>query len=306
MRERKISFYSEGYKLDGTLYIPEDYKKGQRRPAIIINSGYQGFNTFYPKMFSSYLTKAGFVCIGFDYRGFASSEGSRGHVLLPEQIEDIKNSLTYAETRPEIDPKHIGMIGWGMGAASVVSLAATDKRVKAVAALNGFYNGERWLKSIHTKESWKDILRLVEDDRVQRVTTGQSRRVSPFIHYMLDPDTEGYVQKELAPLIEQSGTAIDLQFTESIIATKAENLAAAIAPRPLFIAHGKDNRLHPAQEAESLYRHAKEPKQLYWIDGRHNDFTYTGNPVLEDLVAELSSFFSVLQTKSKQPKVAQD
>lgn len=303
MRENKISFYSEGYKLDGTLYLPDDYKKGEQRAAIIVNSGYQGFNAFYPKMFSRYLTRAGFVCIGFDYRGFAGSEGPRGHVLLHEQIEDIKNSITFAQTRQEISPERIGMVGWGMGASSVISVAATDKRVKAVAALNGFYNGERWLRSIHTEDKWNEILSMIEEDRLRRVATGKSKRVAPFIHYILDPDTDSYVQKELAPLIKRSGEEIDLQFTESIIATKAEGLASAIAPRPLFIAHGIGNSLHPKQEAEALYAAAGNPKRLYWIEGKHNDFTYTGNAVLEKLVDELVDFFDVLEPQKHKAEL---
>jgi fermentation-respiration switch protein FrsA (DUF1100 family) len=299
MIEKDITFFSDGNKLVGTLYIPEDYKSGERRPLIIINSGYQGFNAFYPKMFSNYLTEAGFLCLGFDYRGFAASEGKQGKVVLAEQIEDIKNALTFAQTRPEVDPERIGLMGWGMGASNCIELAATDKRVKAVAALNGFYDGERWLRSTHTEEGWREILQHVEEDRVRRVTTGKSKRVSPFIHYRLDPATSNYVQKELEPLIEQSGEEIDLQLTESIIASKVDQLAGGISPRPLFIAHGKENQLHPPAEAEALYKSAKEPKQIYWLEGKHNDFTYTGHPVLEDLVTQLVDFFSVLKPQER-------
>jgi alpha/beta superfamily hydrolase len=294
MIEQNIAFFSEGFKLDGSLYLPDDYQEGERRPLIVVNSGFQGFNAFYPNMFSGYLTQYGFVCLGFDYRGFAKSEGPRGRVILPEQVVDIKNAITYGGTRPEVDPERIGLLGWGMGASNVVMVTATDERAQAVAAVNGFHNGERWLKSIHTEEGWQNILKAVEEDRVRRVTTGKSKRVSPFIHYTLDPSTEAYVQKELSPLIEQSGSKIDLEFTESVIACKSERMALLIAPRPLFIAHGKDNSLHPKAEAEALYAAAREPKTLYWIDGRHNDFAHTGNPVLERLIDRLAAFFAVL------------
>ena len=178
--------------------------------------------------------------------------------------------------------------------AMMIELAATDKRVKAVAAVNGFYDGERWLQSTHTPESWNDLLKAVEEDRVRRVTTGRSQRVEPFVHYSLDPDTEDYVQAELDPLIERSGRQVDLQLTESILAAKPENVAAALSPRPLFVAHGKDNKLHPPEAAEQLYAKASEPKTLYWIDGKHNDFMYEGDPVLGDLTARLAEFFTVL------------
>ncbi|RBP85485.1 X-Pro dipeptidyl-peptidase-like protein, partial [Cytobacillus firmus] len=145
MQERQISFYSEGFKLDGTIYLPDDYQQGEKRPAIIPNSGYQGFNEFYPRLFARNLTELGYVCLGFDYRGFAGSEGQQGRVILDEQVQDVRNAITFLQTQDEVNPENIGLIGWGMGASNVVRVAAADKRVKAVAALNGFYNGERWL-----------------------------------------------------------------------------------------------------------------------------------------------------------------
>ncbi|MFD6211457.1 alpha/beta hydrolase [Peribacillus sp. NPDC060253] len=114
MIKRQIQFYSEGYKLDGTVYLPDDYKKGEKRPAIIPNSGYQGFNEFYPKLFAENLTAAGYVCLGFDYRSFAKSEGEEGRVILDEQVEDIQNAITFLSLQEEVDSDRIGLIGWGM------------------------------------------------------------------------------------------------------------------------------------------------------------------------------------------------
>ncbi|MDQ0337410.1 fermentation-respiration switch protein FrsA (DUF1100 family) [Caldalkalibacillus uzonensis] len=290
MQERPIHFYSDGYKLEGTLYLPDDYQEGEKRPAIIPNSGYQGFNEFYPRLFARYLTAAGYVCLGFDYRGFAQSEGIPGRVVLDEQVEDIINAVTYLRAQPQVDPERIGLIGWGMGAANVIRVAAQDQRVKAVAALNGFYHGERWLKSVHSYVEWRKILHMVDEDRLKRVLTGQSLLADPFIHYPLDPDTDDYVQKELAPL-SAFGQKTTIQFTESIIRMNAEKVVQDIAPRPLFIAHGRDNALHPVEEALSLCEKAREPKRLYLIDGKHNDFMYQDHPVFLDLVDALKAFF---------------
>jgi fermentation-respiration switch protein FrsA (DUF1100 family) len=290
MKERQIHFYSEGCKLDGTLYLPDDYQPGEKRPAIIPNSGYQGFNEFYPRLFARNLTEAGYVCLGFDYRGFAKSEGAKGRVILDEQVEDIKNAISFLQIQEEVDPEQIGLIGWGMGASNVVRVGAADKRVKAVAALNGFFDGERWLKSIHSYVEWNNILKMIDEDRIRRAMTGQSLLADPFIHYPLDPATNDYVKKELVPL-SPFGKQTALQFTESIAAMNAEKAAAEISPIPLFIAHGKDNLLHPLEESVALYNAAKEPKQFYLIDGKHNDFMYHEHPVFQDLVQELKVFF---------------
>ncbi|MED1469240.1 alpha/beta hydrolase [Bacillus salipaludis] len=291
MIERKIHFYSEGYKLDGTVYLPDDYQPGEKLPAIIPNSGYNGFNEFYPKLFAKNLTEAGYVCLGFDYRSFAKSEGEEGRVILDEQVEDIQNAITFLSLQEDVDPDRIGILGWGMGASNVVRVAAKDKRVKAVAALNGFYNGERWLRSIHPYIEWNEILKVVEEDRKQRVLTGKSRLADPFIHYTLDPSTANCVNKELA-ILSPFGQQTVLQFTDSIIGMDAESAAKDVVV-PLFIAHGIDNLLHPVDEALGLFEAANEPKHLFIMNRKHNDFMYHEDDVFQYLIAKVKNFFNL-------------
>jgi uncharacterized protein len=168
-------------------------------------------------------------------------------------------------------------------------VAAKDKRVKAVAGLNGFYDGERWLRSIHSYVEWNEILKAVKEDREHRVTTGKSQLADTFIHYPLDPATADYVEKELA-VLSPFGKQTVLQFTDSIINMNAEKDVKDVTV-PLFIAHGKDNLLHPIDESYGIYEAANEPKQLYIIDGKHNDFMYHEHPVFQELVSELKIFF---------------
>ncbi|MBO9606572.1 MAG: alpha/beta hydrolase [Paenibacillaceae bacterium] len=291
MNEQPISFYSEGLKLKGTLYYPEDYEEGKRYPAVIPNSGYNGFNGFYPKLFARNFTRYGYICLGFDYRGFAESEGERGRVILDEQVADIRNAVTFMAHHPAVDPRKIGILGWGMGASNVIRAAAIDQRIAAVAGLNGFYRGDRWLRSIHTYTNWHHILKEVEEDRIRRVTTGHSLRVDPFLYYPLDPSTDGHVNVELAH-IDGFGEQASMQFTESIIELNAEKSAADISPRPLFVAHGKRNLLHPVEESQALFEAARQPKYYYEIDGEHNDFMYHDHPQFQALIRELVHFFA--------------
>lgn len=287
---KNITFYSEGKKLQGTLYYPDDYEPGKSYPALIPCSGYNGFNVFYPKLFAEYFTKYGFICLGFDYRGFADSEGEKGRVILDEQVEDIRNALSFLSAQEGVDASRIAILGWGMGASNVIRVAAKDKRVKAVAGLNGFYNGERWLSTIHDYVKWNQILDMIAEDRIRRATTGKSLEISTFEHYPLDPLTNHHVNVELSG-IHGFGAPTNVQFTESIVELDADAVIGSISPRPVFIAHGKRNLLHPIKESLSVYAAAKEPKQFYEIDGAHNDFMYRNHPVFEALIEELVAFF---------------
>ncbi len=289
MIEKAIQFYSDGLKLEGTFYYPDSYNQNKQYPAIIINSGYQGVNEFYPKMFAKFLTEKGYICMGFDYRGFADSEGDPSRVLLEEQVEDIQNALTYLRYQSEVDNNRIGLIGWGMGGSNVIRVAEKES-IAAVAGLNGFYHGERWLKTVHSYETWSTVLDAVEEDRIRRVTTGESKKADPFFHYPLDPATKDYVQKELASK-KGFGGETQLQFTESVLELDAEKAARNLVDTPLFVAHGKENLLHPIEESIALYRAATGPKTYYEINGKHNDFMYSEDEEFKALIENLNIFF---------------
>lgn len=300
MIEHNTTFFSEGSRLQATVYYPDDLPAEGPHPAVVINSGYQGFNEFYPRMFARELTKRGFVCLGFDYRGMADSEGEKGTVLIEQQVEDIRNAVTFLQTHDDVDDRRIGLIGWGMGAANVVLAAEKGRNVAGVAALNGFYDGERWLKSIHTYDEWTRILDEVQEDRVRRVLEGESKLADTFAHYPLDPATKDYVGKELSQ-VYGFGHPTRLQFTESIIDLKVERAARHLESTPLFIGHGSRNTLHPFDEAQGLYDAASSPKTLYTIDGRHNDFMFGDHPEFVVLCDRLEEFFGDAFAVSASP-----
>ncbi|MER7665433.1 alpha/beta fold hydrolase [Streptomyces sp. NPDC096193] len=300
MIEKETVFYSEGSRLEATIYYPDDLPDGRQHAALVINSGYQGFNEFYPKLFAQRLTARGYVCLGFDYRGMADSEGEKGRVLIEEQVQDVRNAVTFIRSRDDVDSRRVGLVGWGMGAANVILAAEKAGDIAGVAALNGFYDGERWLQSIHTYDEFLKIVEEVAEDRVNRVLNGESKLADTFAHYPLDPATGDYVEKELSQ-VYGFGHPTRLQFTESILDLEVAHVVANLASTPLFIAHGERNSLHPYAEARSLYAAAVSPKTLYTIDGRHNDFMYDDHPEFALLCDGLHDFFDAAFRVSAAP-----
>lgn len=290
MIEKKTTFYSEGAKLQASFYYPDEADTSTPQPVLIVNSGYQGFNEFYPKMFAEHYTSRGYVCFGFDYRGMADSEGEKGTVLLEQQVADVRNAVTFVQAHPDVDERRIALLGWGMGAPNVVVAAEQGQNVAAVVAMNGFYDGERWLKSVHTYDEWAGILETVAEDRVRRVTEGESKLADTFEHYPLDPATKDVVGQDLVN-VYGFGHPTRLQFTESIIELKAERSAARLET-PLFIAHGIDNTLHPVAEAEGLFASATSPKVFYRVNGRHNEWMLGDHPIFIDLCNQIEVFLS--------------
>src|SRR2546426_11117034 len=133
MKNEQVSFYSEGAKLKGILRLRDETVSG-RRPAIVQGPGWLGLmdSKLYERYHRSF-TEAGYAVLVFDYRGFGDSEGEKGLILPQLQAEDIRNAITYLETRPEVDSRRIGLFGsGGTGGANPIYVAAIDHRVKCV------------------------------------------------------------------------------------------------------------------------------------------------------------------------------
>ena len=78
---------------------------------------------------------------------------------------------------------------------------------------------------------------------------------------------------------------------ESFIRFNVEDLLPRIAPRAVFVGHGYYNELHQRVEAEEAYRLAQEPKQLYYVDGKHNEWMFDDDPKFQALTDALAAFY---------------
>lgn len=286
MQERSISFYSDGLRISGTVYLPDERRPHRRYPAVVVCSGYLGLNVIYPRLFAEPLTSAGFVVLGFDYRGNGESEGTPGRLLIDEQVRDIRHGITFIREQEEVDRNLVSLVGWGMGAGAVIKEAAEDERPRAVAALNGFYNGRAFLLARHGEAKLQELLGKLEQDRVMRVMEGKGLFNDPYEVYPLDPDTHEEVKENLET-VPGFGPETAFELLESILAFDAEAVVYKIAPRPLLIAHGEHNELHPFEDALSVYGRAERPKTLFRIEGKHNDFMRREHPEFGRLARRL-------------------
>ena len=147
MRTHDVHFYSEGARVAGLWRTPDRFD-GRRR-AIVQGPGWLGLKD--AQLYLRYheaLTAAGFVVLIFDYRGFGDSEGEPT-VSPYRQLQDLRNAVTYLETRDDVDPDALGVFGSGStGAGNAVLLAATDRRVRAAVSQLPVADGGDWLRRV--------------------------------------------------------------------------------------------------------------------------------------------------------------
>lgn len=128
--DRKVTFYSEGTPCVGILGLPDDYKSGDKRGAVIFCHGFTGVKEMYLPENAKRLQAEGYVTLNFDYRYFGESGGEPRCRLIPmAQVADIRNAITYMQGLPEVNPDRIGLYGTSFGVPmSSIRLALMNAR----------------------------------------------------------------------------------------------------------------------------------------------------------------------------------
>src|SRR3989454_5846113 len=262
MKNEQVSFYSEGAKVKGILRLPEETVSG-RRPAIVQGPGWLGLmdSKLYERYHRSF-TEAGYAVLVFDYRGFGDSEGEKGLILPQLQAEDIRNAITYLETRPEVDSRRIGLFGsGGTGGANPIYVAAIDHRVKCVVSNYAFASGREWLRSMRREYEWLEFLRRLEEDPKRRGLGGSGGMGRPPEEMMVaTPEREETtVKADVDYRIPQRGL---LRSAEGLMGFSPEDYVSRISPRAILFIATENDAVTPEDQTFRLYEKAGQPKKL--------------------------------------------
>lgn len=289
MQRKAISFYSEGVKLVGDVFLPDGLRPGERRAAIVLCHGYTGVKDLYLPDNARVLADAGYVVMTFDYKGWGESEGPRSRLAPYSRVADVQAALTFIGTLSEVDPDRLGIYGTSYGGATVVWTAAIDARVRCTVSVVGIGHGARWMRSVRRPDEWHDLLERSRQDRIRRARDGQSE-LAPREEILL-PDRQS---AELAAAARRDNphavSAIPLEYIDETVQFHPEWVVDRIAPRPILFVTTDDDRLVPPEESEALYARAGEPKKLVVLQGYGHYQVYT-EPAFSELMRHVVAWY---------------
>ena len=76
MSKHKVTFESEGLKVVGSLFRPENYReKSSPLPAVLVAGAMTGVKEQVAGSYAERLARSGFVTLALDHRHFGESEG---------------------------------------------------------------------------------------------------------------------------------------------------------------------------------------------------------------------------------------
>jgi dipeptidyl aminopeptidase/acylaminoacyl peptidase len=289
MQTRLISFFSEGVRLAGDLFIPHNLQRGERRAGIVLCHGYTGVRNLYLPDIARVLCEAGYVVLTFDYKGWGDSDGPKSRLAPYSRVIDVQAAVTWLGAQEIVDPDRLGIYGTSYGGATVVWVAAVDPRVKCVVSVVGVGNGPRWMRSVRRPDEYHDLLERAAEDRVRRVMEGHSAFVERT--EILIPDRQS---AELAAAARRGNpgavSQIPLEFVDDTLGFNAEWVVDRIAPRPVLFITTDNDRLVPPEESEAMYRRAGEPKKLVVLRGFGHYEVYAGE-AFRQVMAETVPWF---------------
>ncbi len=70
-----VDIYSDGVRMQGTVWRPDGMAPGETRPAIVLCHGWGGKRSHLDFSYCTKFAKAGFIAMTFDYRGWGESDG---------------------------------------------------------------------------------------------------------------------------------------------------------------------------------------------------------------------------------------
>lgn len=294
MSKRDVEFFSQSTRLEGYLVTPDGPVPAGGRPTVMILSGINGVKEWVPPRWYPLIVEAGMNAFAFDYRGFGTSDGDRGRLIPDEEVQDVLNAVSFVAQQPEVDPQRVGVLGWGLGGGIAVAAAARDIRIRAVTSAASYGSGERVERDMTWLSKFMHLKRLIEQDRLERVITGKSRLLPMDELRTLDGHEAGLqYQKDIADIGVDAVNAFTLESLESQMNFHPERVADQISPRPFLVIHGKDDDYTSADEAISLYEHAKEPKELVLIEGAgHLDWIMPDSPLHHPNVSMVARWFA--------------
>ena len=302
---KKVQFLSEGYKIGGNLFKPNNFKEEDVLPAVVMAGPMTGVKEQVAGLWAEHLAKAGFITLAFDHRNFGESEGTpRQHEDPSKKIEDLKNATSFLVSLHDVDGSKIGACGISMGGGYALQLAAWDRRIKAVSIVAAGLNlGDTFLE-LMGKEALVKHLQDLNSSRQQHYDTGEVQYIpavatenkpaammgdEPFEYYGTSRSwSAGWVNRYTTESIE------------NLMSFSAVHHARHVAPTPLLIIHGKNDKYCLPKFAQEVYDKAGEPKEIMWLDAPNHIDIYDVEKYVAPAVNKTVEWFNrYLKGKSR-------
>lgn len=284
-----------GIELAGDLYMAKDADLTQKYPALVIGPPFGGVKEQGPGVYANQLAQRGFVVLTFDpsYHGYSGGE-PRMVGSTDIYAEDFSAGVDYLGVQPYVNRDQVGAVGICGSGGFVLSAAAMDSRIKAVAT-SVMYDISSFGNSA-TGEARLGQLNQLSQQRWTDFESGEAAYHPSYPEAPVDQMPEG-----LDPVSEEFFSFYGMErgwhpnalgnvtTTSMLSLMNFPSLAhiSEIAPRPILFVVGENAHSRPF--SETAYANAAESKEIYVVpEANHVDLYDQVDKIPFD---KLESFF---------------
>lgn len=274
MSRTDVAFDADGTTLRGWLYLPD----GASAPsaAVVMAHGLSALKEMGLDDYAEVFAAAGLAVLVYDNRNLGASDGTPRDEIDPvAQRRDYGHAVTFAQSRPEIDPRRIGIWGTSYTGGLVLIAAAIDRRVKAVVSQVPYISAYESRHQSMSAQAQQQYQRMLEQDRLTMAAGEPSRIVSVCDDDPALPENattrmsfryfDHYVRTRGAPWPNRL-TVRSLDLRQEY---EAMPWMSRISPTPLLMIVAEEDRVTATDIALRAFDAACEPKQLLVIPGDH-------------------------------------
>lgn len=228
------------------------------------------------------------------------SEGQpRQHIDTYEQVEDLRNAVSFMLSRDDVDPERFGLCCVCLGAGYALEVAAMDRRVKVVALVAGGYNITDTYLEFLGAEGFEKMLDQLNESRQSQF----DRRELQYMPAVVGPPAYAPAAMPVKEAFEYYSSAQKREAPNWDNRLTVESLGHIIGwnvisrarhlTQPLLIVHGTTDQLLPPRYAQEIYDRAPEPKQLEWIRTDNHVQLYDQAPYVPDAINHIIRFLEL-------------
>lgn len=294
-----ITFKSQGVNLSGLLFTPADFDASAKYPAIVFSGPFNQIKEQMGAVYGQKMAALGYVFLSFDHLGYGDSEGELRDNENPFiKMESIRDSISYLGTLPFVDQERIFGIGGCASGGYVPLVAATDKRLKAIASVSGMMDNTGFYYKSMTREQLIPLFKMANAARQKAYETGEMDYYDALNMENTPPENEGYDYYMTGRAGKETYPNYSHMAPMTLMETAPLTSGLTVAPylyTPYLGIYGENAKagdIPTAQLTIDFYDAASEPKELYEVPGATHVSLYDIDKDVNLAIAKMDEFFT--------------
>lgn len=296
-----VTFNNGGVRMAGNLYLPANYDRSKKYPAIVVAHPWGGVKEQTSGLYAQQLARKGFITLAYDASHYGESGGEPRDLEDPaDRVQDIRSAVGYLASLAQVDANRIGAVGVCAGGGYTLHEAQTDLRVKAVAGVVAYDIGDATRTGIQgapvTAEDRHKLLQSVAE-QLNKEAAGAPLLVQQLLpsRDQVNASTNNFTREAVDYYLTPRGAHPNAR-NRYVVTSPGLHIAyypleqmELISPRPVLLIAGE--RAETRKFSEAAYAKAQQPKELMIIPGASHFDLYDKPQYVTPAVDKMAEFF---------------